>query len=627
MPIEDVQHLLRNSVSDCATIFVDSTKRDYVHYPTPSEYVVDLLEPVKNVFGIDVLDAAIANCMYNVDVNNCRARVIGINVDLCTSLQTARVTQVPEASRALLTASQFDEKCDQADLSALCSEFFALGFASPLRGWMADVTHATYMVCVLDPANAVASAALLSPIPASTPASLAVDVALHSNTYCYALVETRVTSVPMLVTTSSSASVAAGWIPFNGAHYKPSDPSQVAAAIAAPGGFAIEPTTSSSSTTHTLYDVVTYVVKQMAFSDYSMLSGVAPTVLQFSIGTATIEIGNYNGGGMLQASAQDAFVNCTVTNPIYINATSQSGIGKQGIMRFEAPRNFRFMFSTVDSSAASVLGFDLETSPSVNMKPTAQRTFGAVQVGGHRVPLYCSVLRSQSQMLDAPGLANLLGVRYIALRCPEIEQYICTTGKYGPFSVGIGVFKLASTNEVGQVRFDYVSLVHKPFHPIGKLTRFTLRFELADGSLYDFKGINNQLLLSLKYYTPTPAAARANQSVPHVVSLLNPDYDPDFMAYMARQSGYAPRLEDAGYDPYDEDDESQNDDDDVDTRGSRGSQGDDDGDFDGDDDDFDCDDEPPYEDDQHPVAMRDFNDEVQRRVIARERSAIERFRV
>ena len=604
MPIEDVQHLLRNSVHDCATIFVDSSKRDYVHYPTPSEYVVDLLEPVKNVYGIDVLDAAIANCMYNVDYNNCHARIIGLNTDLCTALQTAR-SVVVATSTTTLSAEATDEMWDQADLSALNSEFFALGFASPLRGWLADVTRASYRVCVLDLSNAAANASLMT---TSSSIELAADVEAYGNMFCYALVETRVSGIPMLCTTSSyapSSKGGIGWVAFNGAYYLPSQP--IAEALAAPGGYAIEPNVALGG-----YDVVTYAVTQLTTAVYSTLSGVASTLLQFSIGTAAIETGNYLGGGMLMSSAQEAFSATSVANSISINATSQSGIGKRSILRFDADRNYRFMISTVDSSAASVLGFDLETNQAINLLPRSDRTFGAVQVGGHPVPLYCSVLRPLNQELDAPGLMNLLGVRYIALRCPEIEQYICTTGKYGPFSVGVGVFKLASTNEVGQVRFDYVSLVHKPFHPIGKLQRVTLRFELPDGTLYDFKGINNQLLLSLKYYTPTPAEARPGGGAvgDAVVSQLNPDYDPDFLSYMVRQTGFAPRLQDAGYDPYDEYDESENDDeedDDDDTRSGSDQDGD-----------------PGYEDSAHAVALRRFDDDVQRRVLARERGAFER---
>lgn len=603
MPIEDVQHLLKNSVLDCATIFVDSTQRDYVHYPTPSEYVVDMLEPVKNVFGIDVLDAAIANCMYNVDKHNCRARILGMDTTACAALQSARAAST-STSTVTLSASQTDELWDRADLAALNEAFFAMGFATPLRGWLGDVTDASYDVCILDAQTGAGSGSMLT---AATAAELSAEA---GSTRCFALVETRVAGVPMLCTTSQSIPSGNGWVAFNGAYYQATQPAQVAAALEAPGGFAFLPSSAGEGR----YDVITYACVQLTNAMYRTLAGVASTLLQFSIGTATLERGNYSGGGMLQASIQDAFADAKVSEGIAINATTQSGVGKQGILRFNADRRYRFMISTVDSSAASVLGFDLQTNMAINLSPRSARTFGAVQVGGYAVPMYCSVLRTESQEMDAPGLANLLGVRYITLRCPEIEQYICTTGKYGPFSVGIGVFKLASTNEVGQVRFDYVSLVHKPFHPIGKLQRFTLRFELPDGSLYDFKGINNQLLLSLKYYTPTPTSARPGGG-DAVVSQLNPDYDPDFMSYLNRQTAYAPRLQDAGYDPYDERDVSGDDDEEDEEEEDQDDEYDEE----------DQDQDQGYEEDRHAVALRNFGDDVQRRVIAKERDAYERI--
>ena len=176
-------------------------------------------------------------------------------------------------------------------------------------------------------------------------------------------------------------------------------------------------------------------------------------------------------------------------------------------------------------------------------------------MGGDSVCMYASVLDTSGQKLVSPGIINLTGVRYVTLRCKEIEEHVETQGKYGPFSTGIGVFKLQSSNNVVQVRADYVNLVRKAFHPIGRLLRMTLRFELSDGKLYDFKGVNNQILLSVKYYAPV---APENE---HFKSVLNPDYNYDFHRFMMQQSAYAPRLDDQGYDPYDEDDEEDEDED------------------------------------------------------------------
>ena len=170
--------------------------------------------------------------------------------------------------------------------------------------------------------------------------------------------------------------------------------------------------------------------------------------------------------------------------------------------------------------------------------------FELVRVGrGQTMPTVMSTLRTvmgtNKSVIEAPGLINLLGTRFITLRCPEIEDHIGSTGKYGKYSAGIGVFKFSGTStEMAQLRFDFVSLVRKPFHPIGKLNRLTLRFELSDGTQYDFKGINHQIMLTIKYYVPGMKRGIGNYK--NTNTMLNPDYSPDFMQYMFRAAEESP---------------------------------------------------------------------------------------
>jgi hypothetical protein len=129
--------------------------------------------------------------------------------------------------------------------------------------------------------------------------------------------------------------------------------------------------------------------------------------------------------------------------------------------------------------------------------------------------------------LVAPGLVNLLGERYVILRCKEIESHLLGSLAYTSFTPGIGMFKLAAAyNDITNLRFDFVNLIRKPFHPIGKLPKLTFRFETSSGKLYDFKGVNIQMLLMLKFLVPT-------QKFKFDRSILNPNYHPDFMQYMS----------------------------------------------------------------------------------------------
>lgn len=97
--------------------------------------------------------------------------------------------------------------------------------------------------------------------------------------------------------------------------------------------------------------------------------------------------------------------------------------------------------------------------------------------------------------------------------------------KYAP---GIGLFKLTSSNSLMNLRFDFVNIVRKPFHPIGKLGKLTLAFENPDTSLYDFKGVDHVLMISIKYYAPKNITR-----VPK--SVLNPQYLPNILEYQLKQ--------------------------------------------------------------------------------------------
>lgn len=228
-----------------------------------------------------------------------------------------------------------------------------------------------------------------------------------------------------------------------------------------------------------------------------------------------------------------AFGNFEVVSP------SSGTISLQGRFAFvNHTTPFLMDMRPASSSAAAVLGFSSSPSLSAagkglgyNASSACVSGFGSVLTSTISVSVLSNAAFAASpmQMVVAPGIANLLGVRYITLRCPEIEQHLYSGMTYGSHSTGLGVFKLPSGSEVSNLRFDFVSLVRRPFHPIGRLSRLTLRFERNDGILYDFKGINTQLLLAVKFLSPGK-----RQSLKH--SVLNPDYDPDFLRYTLRMN-------------------------------------------------------------------------------------------
>lgn len=550
MPIDDVQFLHENSVPDSAMVFVDSSKRNRLFYPTPSEYVVSFDEPLRNVFGMDVLDATIPGTMYNVDTHNNKLRVVTIDTTKSYALQQAAA----KAPNDIVAQ-------EDAQAKTTSEEVYALGFCEQVVSWLADVTTDRKLIVMSDDV-----------FDANLPlANQAVD----DGSGCAVLIRHVIVGVPLVTPKKAGQdtfmvmnklySVADGnadlssWITSN---------EKDVAITLIPSDVTFDRSTFNGASAATpIYDIVYHRALSISAAQYAayinsygkpMAAGRVQLkllyVMRFS--TVVLEAGNYTVATLLlqlQEKLRDAGIDVT--------STSSGTVEKQSIFQFTSNNDNRFLFSIGNSTCGDLIGFDLLANVAINRTGSASRPYTAVSFGSQERPMFMSVMHDAGMRLVAPGIANMLGVRYITLRCPEIEQHMSSVGKYGKLSTGIGVFKLASANEVAQLRFDFVSLIRRPFHPIGRLTRMTLRFEMTSGTLYDFKGINHQLLVTLKYYSPAPATLPGGSSVVRLPrSVLNPDYDPDFHKYLIRQDRDAARamVSDRGYDEDDEDEYADN---------------------------------------------------------------------
>lgn len=129
--------------------------------------------------------------------------------------------------------------------------------------------------------------------------------------------------------------------------------------------------------------------------------------------------------------------------------------------------------------------------------------------------------------VTSPGLTDLTGERYINIRCSQIEDHIFGARAYEKHNVGmakidLGVFGYSDS------RFDFSGLPPRRFHPIAKLNRLTFRFERGDRSLYDFKGVDHTMILSIRYLVPD-----VRRSGHEKLRLLNPQYNPNLQQYVA----------------------------------------------------------------------------------------------
>jgi hypothetical protein len=109
------------------------------------------------------------------------------------------------------------------------------------------------------------------------------------------------------------------------------------------------------------------------------------------------------------------------------------------------------------------------------------------------------------------------------LRCPEIEEHIFGSLSYTKYSLGLAKFRIDNIG-INTERLVITKLPIREFHPIGKLSKLSLRFETNKGTLYDFKGVNHNIIFAIYYYEPTQKKLPQN-------SILNPEYKMNYMEY------------------------------------------------------------------------------------------------
>ena len=109
------------------------------------------------------------------------------------------------------------------------------------------------------------------------------------------------------------------------------------------------------------------------------------------------------------------------------------------------------------------------------------------------------------------------------MRCPEIEEHLYRSLSYSKYTLGLAKFRVDNVG-INSERLEITKLPIREFHPIGKLSKITLKFETNTGSLYDFKGVNHNIVFAIYYYEPT-------QMMTIEKSILNPEYKMNYIEY------------------------------------------------------------------------------------------------
>ena len=124
-------------------------------------------------------------------------------------------------------------------------------------------------------------------------------------------------------------------------------------------------------------------------------------------------------------------------------------------------------------------------------------------------------------------MVYFIGNKYIILRCPEIEEHLYRSLSFTKYSLGLAKFRVDSIG-INNEKLSITKIPVREFHPIGKLSRITLKFETNKGLLYDFKGINHNIIFAIFYYEPVQKNIPTN-------SILNPSYEMNYIDYQYKQ--------------------------------------------------------------------------------------------
>ncbi len=529
MPVEDIDFLLKNNSPDSYLFFVDSGVRNTTAFPSSSEYEVVFSEPFFNVFGLELMDGMVPSTMYTIDKEN----------------------DVFAYYLAFLKPNLGDEVMYR-HVQDMYQHVMLRGLIKPSMG--GRLSSSTSTLLVIDKELLQLSNYTITEL--NTPASQ-YYACLHSK-FIISGADVQIIPTELEIDTSLLLSV----FDSAGVRYSINRSNPILAdceSYLISGNFAIHLQEASGDLWVNVYDVMP--ISTDTYDDLAETRQIGAQVhytYNFVLFTwlnryCKLEPGNYDitefqtyltsvfstnvKYNVTTDTTDRSFPFLDVPNDVpIVTQTSKFGtITKQSKYKFiYRTANSRFFLNLSATTCTSAIGFP---SYKTRKEATVNDALYTIDTNWPMISdiIVASVPQSDgSYIVVPPGIVNLSGTRYVILRCPEVESHLYNSFSYAKNCPGIALLKLGSINSIANVRLDFVNFVKKPFHPIGKLSKLTFRFEQTDGSLYDFKGVDHNLLIAVKFYVPRLNAAAASDSKTYP---LNPNYNPNFIEYVVNKLG------------------------------------------------------------------------------------------
>lgn len=228
-----------------------------------------------------------------------------------------------------------------------------------------------------------------------------------------------------------------------------------------------------------------------------------------------ISIGNYSLNNDLIDVIQTG-ISLQVQGKVVISYLSEDDPTKMMKFKFSSTKH-EFIFDMRKSTMNTFLGFDEYAQEDHNdLYETVHLT-----TNDENEDRNYQLFKSKDKLIISPNIMYPHSSKYILLKCKEIEDHIFRSRSFQRNTPGLAKFNLSTQGDETNQRLDFTTVPVKDFHPIGKLTYLTLRFETSDGELYNFNGLNHTLTFVIRFYIQ-PNVLRFESS------RLNPYYDPNF---------------------------------------------------------------------------------------------------
>lgn len=483
--IEDIDYLWENSEKDSYMIYLDSEKRDKRVFPYPNQYTIEFHTPIKLVYGFDILDAMIPTCMFNVeDYNN--LVVVGTVASTRPQWNFSTVNSDEIIREFLDFIPEIIDFFKQEHPGCL-----ATAFVNRLDNLGIEHVHEQ------DQEHAQNVMVMKTVVGVRDPPPTNPD------------------DFDPIIYEPISTSSGLWYIPVGADNVRKSRVKIVA-----------DPVDPSII-------IVTFAdVQYMSETAFTLMTTAMAYDILITILNIRLPSQNYENN-QLQQNLNNAM------SSFNILCSHKSAIPEQA-NKFTFSCQTPFFFNMRASTCIACLGFD-ELSDRHGM---AGCYAGVHETIDPHNRMFLSVFNpvTRRQEIVSPGLLNLAGVRFLVLRCPELEEHAFSGKTFTSQTAGLGVFKLiAGTNGISNLRFDFTNYVKKPFHPIGKLGKLSVRFETPDGELYNFKGVNHHIMLVLKYLVPS-VKLDSSSSAPkrYQIRELLDNYIPDVQEYMLARRNLLP---------------------------------------------------------------------------------------